>query len=348
MMSRIVLGRVCDYTIEEGWRSQGVQGLAPVPDRVEGEAETAAVHRGSGLSELVAIVDSAAVDVASASSGSAEASLRPLSAALDTIVAAGMQQELDAVGVLHVTRTALVASSWLAESSRASASPRINVEISIADGLSVEECEDVKKELTTVWQALAQQTATPAARRAAKASKSASEASELLCDVNARFAALQASPRPPPPSANRPMQAELPSRLVARLCEAMSSSPTSKLRAPVVSSTTDHPAAKTGFLCKVSKLLELAAWVGLLGGVAVAVSADGLGLARFHIVPESLRPSWQAILFKYAIRLEELCESDNTLDVDNSNSGNYYPLDNSRSPTTTEVPPPLFQGHTER
>jgi len=68
----------------------------------------------------------------------------------------------------------------------------------------------------------------------------------------------------------------------------------------------DQPAAKRSKFAQLGRLLEYAAWAALFGGAAVAISADGLGLADFHVVPENLRPAFQALLQQKAVRVEEL------------------------------------------
>lgn len=316
LLRRVLLRRLCNYAMEEGRNSLGVQGLVSVPETVEGEGEANAssASRGSGLSELVAFLDASTLAVASGGAGPEQELLQPVASALSAVVGEGdsaWHKELDPVGVLHVTQTALVASAWLAESLRTSSAARRQADasgVSATMGLSAEEHDEIAKELTTVWQALSQAGAAPAARSAAKGFRSRPEAAQLLRDVNARFATLQATPPLPPKST--PAQDDLPSQLAGRLRAAMSgaaSAPKKEKKAIAPSVVEVEVVKPSGVLSKTGKLLEYAAWVVIIGGVAVVVSADGLGLASFHVVPEDLRPSWQAFLQQKAIRVEELC-----------------------------------------
>lgn len=320
LLWRIVLRRVCDYIAEEGVESLAVRGLAPVPESVEGESDvdassagsadpagsSSSACQGSGVAELVELLDTAAVAVAAA--GCERELLSPLTVSLAAVVGESgpaWQKDLAPAGVLHVSRAALVASSWLAVLQRNSSS-REDTDTSMASSAvvtSVEERENITKELATVWQALSQPTALPAARVAAKGRSSTEEAFELLSDVNARVTALQAPPPPPQQLDVRPLEEELPPKFARSLREAMRDGRAIPVKAPFAAET---KSGQTGFPSSVGKLLEYAAWAVLVGGVVVMISADGLGFLSFHVVPIALRPKFQALLHQRAVRVEEL------------------------------------------
>jgi len=331
-LSRIILRRICSYTAEAGPRSLGVQGLA------QGDPESC-----SGRPELAALLGSYAVTVASTDAGpEQQALLPPLTAALREVLCDGeskpmessmevvvdddgkSQQELGAVAVLHLTQTALIASSWLVESQRRKPE---SISASVSATPPTEEGEDVATELTAVWKALSQPDAAPAAR----GEGSSSEVSELLGMLNARLATFQAVPTPPPRLSTTPLQ-DLPSELGRLLRVALCSKAQRPRRQYQARQKTQQPqhqlksedaqpqqtseqfqaeaadAKNSGVLVKAGKILEYVAWVALLGGAVVAISADGLGFLSFHAVPESLRPSWEAFIQEKATRVEELLE----------------------------------------
>lgn len=331
-LSRIILRRICSYTAEAGCLSLGVQGLA------QGDPETC-----SGLPELAALLDSYAVTVASTGTGpEQQALLPPLTLALRKVLCddesrpmeLGMevgckddvkpQQELGAVAVLHLAQSALIASSWLAESQRRKPDSSA---ASVSASPPAEEDEDVVMQLTAVWKALSQPDAAPAAR----GEVSISEVPELLGIVNNRLATFQTVPTPPPRITTTPLQ-DLPSDLSrllrVALCSKAQQPPRQKQtrqkapqpqhqlnsEEPQLPQTSEKSPAEpldtktSGVLAKTGKVLEYAAWAALLGGAVVAISADGLGFVSFHAVPEGLRPGWEAFIQEKAARVEELLE----------------------------------------
>merc|ERR1719424_1392527 len=125
--------------------------------------------------------------------------------------------------------------------------------------LSLEERQSCCEDLTAVWQALAQPSAAPAARRSGKGFRSSPEASELLRDIDARCAVLQA--KPPVLPQGRSFQDELPSKLASRLCAAMSTGKAQKKRkaVAVTSAAGGQPKAQPkGIFSKAGSLLEYA------------------------------------------------------------------------------------------
>jgi hypothetical protein len=302
LLWRIILHRVCNYLLEEGASGLAVKGLVPAPESAEGESAPAISKQGDGLDELAALLDASVVGAVN-TCPSPEL-LQPVVAALTATVGQDEMdrpKELGPSGILLVTRVAMVASMWLAQMRRASRS-REDVSDSVEVD-AVEDVEDITIELQSVWQALSKPNAAPAASRAAR-SRASPELSELLQDIHDRFAALQAKPQAPK-APRCSLQEELPPKLARQLAATLQFKQVRVARSSA--SAQPEPDLKTrSFLGKVGKLLEYAAWIALLSGAAVAVSADGFGFWQFHIVPPAWRPFVQAFIVQKAIRVEEL------------------------------------------
>jgi len=235
------------------------------------------------------------------------AALLPLAGALHTIVEHGgtsWHKELDCIGVLHIARATAIASSWLAVSQRSASSQSTST--AAAPALSAEEEMEVVSDLSAVWQALGQPGAHAFIRSVPRRSP---EAAVLHADLEKRFAALQATPQPPPASASRPAKDFIPQKLRGSMMVVMRSSLVSSASvAPAAppAAATETPATPPGLRRKLGRILEYVAWGVLMGGAIVAISADGVGIFKFHVVPEQWRAPLQALIQQRAVRVEEL------------------------------------------
>lgn len=302
----VILRQLC-LCAQEDISGSAVQGL------VEGADGSVA---SSGLAELAAFIDVSAAHVAGTASadelaagggGAAHGLLQPLAAALHCIVEHGgssWHKELDCLGVLHVARATAIASSWLAVSQRSASSGAASASTSL---LSSEEEMEIVSDLTAVWQALAQPGAYDFIRSSSRARRSP-EAAALHADLEQWYVALQAAPQPPPASASRPAKEYVPQKLRGCMMNVMRSSavPLATAAAATPSATATPIAASQGLWWKLGRLLEYAAWGVLMGGAIVAISADGVGIFRFHVVPDTWRAPLQAIIQQRAVRVEEL------------------------------------------
>jgi len=297
-LRRVALGRLCNRA-EADLQGDAVSGLAPKADSDTFEKEL--VKRES-LATLSALIDqSAAALTCLGGVAGREESLVPIAAALQAIVTNGApgawHKDLGSCGTLHVARAAAIASSWLASSLQPAA-------VGSSDRLSPEDEQEVIRNLQVVWQALQQPSALAAMHSASKATRD-SEVIELYHSLEAKLAFLECTPAAPPqiqapkdylPSKLRAsIAASHPSRIKANQPQAA---------AAVVESVCE-PAA-TGTLGKFLRLMEWTAWAAIIGGTALAVSQDGMGLMRFHVVPTQWRPHLRSLLQERAVRIEEL------------------------------------------
>jgi len=321
-LHRVALRRLCEEA-EADPKGLAVQGLGP-----EGE--------GGGLPELAAHLDGAASALPPSGGAAASDLILGLAAALHALVVAGgpsWQQELTADGVLHVAHANLVASTWLAESLRRRQCAAAVGDICTDACLSEEDEHAAAEDLNAVWQALGH------ARVGARLGRGRSEeAVDLHRDLHARYAALLASPPPPPMGSMRPAQDALPPRLRRSIATALrgggggwparTALPTAAPVTPAAAAQEPSPADSSssssafgGGGCvgagsegssgrsareKVSKLIELGAWGVLLCAGLVAVSGDGLGLLRFHALPEAWRAPVKSLLTRRAVHVEDL------------------------------------------
>lgn len=309
LLRYVILRQLCLCAQED------ISGVA-VQALVEGDADGSSGKATKGLAELAAFIDASAAEVAGtasaeelavSSAGLANglplaAALVPLAGALHAIVehgGASWHKELDCIGVLHVARATAIASSWLAVSQRSASSQQ-------DPALSAEEESEVVSDLSAVWKALGQKEAHAFIRSVPRRSP---EAAKLHADLEKRFAALQAAPQPPSASASRPAKDFIPQKLRGSMMVVMRGSLASSASVAPVSrpaAAFDTPEAPSGFRRKLGRILEYAAWGVLMGGAIVAISADGVGIFKFHVVPEQWRAPLQALVQQRAVRVEEL------------------------------------------
>eukprot|EP00931_Biecheleriopsis_adriatica_P049511 TRINITY_DN28642_c0_g2_i1.p1 TRINITY_DN28642_c0_g2~~TRINITY_DN28642_c0_g2_i1.p1 ORF type:complete len:439 (-),score=100.71 TRINITY_DN28642_c0_g2_i1:38-1354(-) len=298
ILQQLLLESLCEHAQVDA-HGLAVQGLCFAGAEAEGEATPPASSQRSALTELAVRLDGAVIGSDSGTVPAPARLLPQLSAALVSTMEAGSalerdswQKDLGAEGLLSLSRAATVASSWLAASSARQSLPRQCNQACSSEALSAEEAETVSDGLCKVLQVLGRPQVLAEMRSGKGRSK---EANEVRRDLRARLSELEVLW--PAQSGLIPTKDFLPSKLKARLLATRAT-----LSSGAGLTFSDNSREGSGILGKAEALFTWLARAALLWVALAAASEDGLGLLRFYVVPEALRP----MLKQRALRVEEL------------------------------------------